>query len=205
MEHDMILTASSLDFHRQQQEKRSIHIGTLRPDIVMYGESHPCSEEIHHVTSYDIASHPDLVIVMGTSLSVEGICSLVKDVSRKSISTGSVARLFPDSFLTPHNIHPDLFDKSIVILINCTEPPHRMKRFIDYWVVGKTDDWSEICQRHWDPAYPENDTNLSEMCVPRSDVSDKSTPECVKELPHNAATISAGSIMTSNGKYLCAY
>jgi NAD-dependent SIR2 family protein deacetylase len=54
----------------------------------MYGDSHPFEEEIRAVTLHDIASHPDLMMVMGTSLTIPGICYLVKDISQKLHAEG---------------------------------------------------------------------------------------------------------------------
>lgn len=59
-------------------------IGFLRPNIVLYGENHPSCEFITQGLNTDaIRGRPDLFIIMGTSLKVDGVKKLVKSVSKQ--------------------------------------------------------------------------------------------------------------------------
>ncbi|KAF7550295.1 hypothetical protein G7046_g8059 [Stylonectria norvegica] len=60
--------------------KRSHGIGRLRPRFVLYNEFHPDEEAIGNVSSADLKSRPDAVIVVGTTLKVPGTRRLVKEL-----------------------------------------------------------------------------------------------------------------------------
>ncbi|ODV81665.1 DHS-like NAD/FAD-binding domain-containing protein [Suhomyces tanzawaensis NRRL Y-17324] len=57
------------------------NIGLLRPDIVLYGENHPQAEILAQGLNVDLKAKPDLLIVMGTSLKVDGVKKLIKSLS----------------------------------------------------------------------------------------------------------------------------
>lgn len=67
---------------REQKGKRCIGVGSLRPNIVLYGEEHPNGDLIGKCASRDLRSKPDMLIIVGTSLKVAGIRKLVKDMAR---------------------------------------------------------------------------------------------------------------------------
>lgn len=60
--------------------KRSHGIGRLRPRFVLYNEYNPDEEAIGNVSSADLKSRPDAVLVVGTSLKVPGTRRLVKEL-----------------------------------------------------------------------------------------------------------------------------
>ena len=60
--------------------KRSHGIGRLRPRFVLYNEYNPDEEAIGNVSSADLKSRPDAVIVVGTTLKVPGTRRLVKEM-----------------------------------------------------------------------------------------------------------------------------
>ncbi|KAI9840029.1 MAG: hypothetical protein M1819_000221 [Sarea resinae] len=60
--------------------KRSHGIGKLRPRIVLYNEYNPDEEAIGAVTTADLRSRPDAVIVVGTSLKVPGVKRIVREM-----------------------------------------------------------------------------------------------------------------------------
>ena len=64
---------------RQERGDRATTAGTLRPAIVLYGEEHVYEDFIHRLIEQDMASSPDLMIVMGTALKVSGVQALVRD------------------------------------------------------------------------------------------------------------------------------
>lgn len=64
---------------RVAQGKRPTHVGSLRPNIVLYNEPHPQAEIIGKIAHHDATrSAPDLMLIFGTSLKVLGLKRLVK-------------------------------------------------------------------------------------------------------------------------------
>lgn len=57
-------------------------IGILRPDIVLYGENHPQSEILAKGLNIDLSMRCDLLLIMGTSLKVDGVKKLVRSLSK---------------------------------------------------------------------------------------------------------------------------
>ncbi|KAJ3148613.1 hypothetical protein HDU86_007366 [Geranomyces michiganensis] len=97
--------------------KRLLAVGTLRPNIVLYNEHHAKGEQIASLAAYDIKKHPDLLVIMGTSLNVVGIKRLVKDLAK--------------------SVHER---NGIVVFINSTEVGREWDNIIDYHIQGATDD-----------------------------------------------------------------
>lgn len=97
-------------------------VGVMRPNIVMYGEPHPCGEFIGKATRRDIAQgRPDLLLVMGTSLRVSGIKRLVKDIAGAVHERGGK-----------------------VVYVNATAPARsEWVHWVDYHVQGDSDQWVE--------------------------------------------------------------
>jgi NAD-dependent histone deacetylase SIR2 len=58
---------------RQAQGRRALTVGALRPDILLYNQVHAESDNIAALMNRDIASNPDMLIVMGTSLKIPGV------------------------------------------------------------------------------------------------------------------------------------
>lgn len=63
-------------------------IGVLRPDIVLYGENHPQSELLAKGLNIDLAMKSDCVLIMGTSLKVDGVKKLVRSLAKAVHSRG---------------------------------------------------------------------------------------------------------------------
>ena len=106
---------------REARGKRSLRIGSLTPNIVLYNDPtpHPSTATTSKVISADLARKPDLLLIFGTSLKVHGIKKLVKDFA-KTIRA----------------------NKGIVIFINKVElAKTEWKNVIDYWVEGDCDLW----------------------------------------------------------------
>ncbi|KAK9764988.1 NAD-dependent deacetylase hst3 [Basidiobolus ranarum] len=105
---------------REQRGKRSITIGSLRPDIVLYNEHHPMGDIIGQMQQADLRRKPDLLIIMGTTLKVCGFKNLVKEMAK--------------------TVHQS--KKGKVIFVNKTElPTKEWEGIIDYFVIGETDKW----------------------------------------------------------------
>ena len=67
---------------REATGKRGLCIGALRPNIVLYGEDNPANTAITPLAPFDIASGPDILLVMGTSLKVFGLQKMVRDFAK---------------------------------------------------------------------------------------------------------------------------
>ena len=107
---------------RQDRGKRGTKIGTLRPNVVLYGEEHPDADAIGEITTHDLSLSPDLLLVLGTSLHVHGLRTLVREFSK--------------------TVHARPGKQGKVIFINNTKPAESVwKDFFDYWVGMDCDRW----------------------------------------------------------------
>ncbi|EJD41635.1 DHS-like NAD/FAD-binding domain-containing protein [Auricularia subglabra TFB-10046 SS5] len=110
---------------------RAVHVGCLRPAIVLNNEVHPGAEEIGEYCAADIARRPDLLLILGTSLRTHGLKGIVKDFARAL-----------------HASKEDLAGHRVVY-VNKTAPPAEMKGVIDVYVSGVIDDWVERVMDEW--------------------------------------------------------
>lgn len=78
-------------------------LGRLRPNIVLYGENHPFSEIITMGLNSDLKARPDLFLIMGTSLKVHGVKSLVKSMSQAVHSKNGIVVLVNKDILSGWN------------------------------------------------------------------------------------------------------
>ncbi|KAI3629610.1 hypothetical protein MIR68_011045 [Amoeboaphelidium protococcarum] len=76
---------------RERASKRSLPIGILRPDIILYSEHHSACDTIGQCWESDLKKRPDLLLVMGTTLKVAGIKTLVRDFARQVKSLDDIA------------------------------------------------------------------------------------------------------------------
>ncbi|KAK6458835.1 DHS-like NAD/FAD-binding domain-containing protein, partial [Scheffersomyces xylosifermentans] len=97
------------------------NIGLLRPDIVLYGEHHPQSEILAQGLNVDLRAKPDLLIVMGTSLKVDGVKKLVKSLSASIHDKGGK-----------------------VIFINKTPLSKQWENYFDYEILSDCDSFVRI-------------------------------------------------------------
>jgi NAD-dependent SIR2 family protein deacetylase len=67
---------------RQSTGKRGLSVGVLRPNIVLYGESNPSDHLLGPLVPFDIASGPEVLIIMGTSLRVHGLKKVIRDFAK---------------------------------------------------------------------------------------------------------------------------
>ncbi|KAF4813868.1 NAD-dependent protein deacetylase hst4 [Colletotrichum siamense] len=113
-----------IDTLRTQYEQRRSHgIGRLRPRMVLYNEFNPDEEAIGKVSSVDLKSRPDAVIVVGTSLKIPGVRRLVKELCQvtRSRRDGFTAWINTDSE-PQHNDFKDCWD--LVVRGKCDDVAH---------------------------------------------------------------------------------
>ncbi|KAK4095786.1 DHS-like NAD/FAD-binding domain-containing protein [Parathielavia hyrcaniae] len=103
---------------RTARGKRATAIGTLRPDIVLYDELDPRADLISAIARRDLLLRPDVLLIMGTSLTTHGVKNLVRDFAKV--------------------IHKRA---GKVVFVNLTEPAKSWDGVIDYWVEWDCDAW----------------------------------------------------------------
>ena len=119
----------AIDKDRQDRGKRGTRVGTLRPNIVLYGEEHPSADAVGAISAHDLALSPDTLLILGTSLHVHGLKVLVKEFAK--------------------SVHARANGKGKVIFVNLTRPTESMWRdVIDYWVSMDCDEWVATMKRH---------------------------------------------------------
>jgi NAD-dependent histone deacetylase SIR2 len=109
------------NFHfeaRKEAGMRLLPIGQLRPSMVMLDEIHPQGEEIAHLIRGDELSSPDLLLMLGTSLEVDGPKKLLRQFVRPVRRQGGK-----------------------IIYVNRLKPPSDCSTLIDYWVQWEVDEW----------------------------------------------------------------
>ncbi|MCJ1245773.1 hypothetical protein MMC30_002977 [Trapelia coarctata] len=110
------------DEDRKHRGKRSIAVGSLRPNVVLYGEEHPAADTLSALTTHDLRFGPDVLLILGTSLKVHGLKVLVREHAKA--------------------VHRKIGKKGKVIFVNLTPPPGSVwKNVIDYWVAMDCDEW----------------------------------------------------------------
>lgn len=91
--------------------------------MLLYGEEHPNGKEIGKLATKD-ESKVDCLIIMGTSLKIPGIKSLIKKFSRAARSRGGY-----------------------IILVNKTDViTKEWNGVIDYQIEGACDDWVRMVE-----------------------------------------------------------
>lgn len=92
---------------RFQQGKRQLSgVGYLRPNIVLYGENHPSGDIISQGINLDLnRGKPDFLIIMGTSLKVDGVKRVVKQVSKQVHERGGLVILVNKTKIADSNWH----------------------------------------------------------------------------------------------------
>lgn len=104
---------------REERGKRALGVGKLRPDIVLYGEEHPQSDMIGTIVQHDLSLGPDMLLILGTSLRVHGLKTVVREFAKAVHSKGGK-----------------------VVFVNFTKPPDSVwSDIIDFWVQSDCDAW----------------------------------------------------------------
>ncbi|KZF23326.1 DHS-like NAD/FAD-binding domain-containing protein, partial [Xylona heveae TC161] len=115
-------TCLGKDQDRRLRGKRGLPVGFLRPNVVLYGEEHPNADLLSPIITHDLASAPDVLLILGTSLQVHGLKVLVKEFAKAVHARGRGA--------------------GKVIFVNNTKPAESAwNGIIDYWVGMDCDTW----------------------------------------------------------------
>ena len=122
-----LCAASNQD--RQDRGKRGTKIGTLRPNVVLYGEEHPSADTVGEITASDLTMSPDVLLILGTSLHVHGLKTMVKEFAKA--------------------VHAKAGGKGKVVFVNLTRPSESVwKGVLDYWVSMDCDVWVDSMRKH---------------------------------------------------------
>ncbi len=107
---------------RQATGKRGLATGSLRPNIVLYGEDHPSNTLLTPLIPFDAGCQPEVLVIMGTSLKVFGLQKIVREFAKA--------------------IHSHKSGKGRVIFVNRTRPAESVwDGIIDEFVAMDCDEW----------------------------------------------------------------
>ncbi|OBT86535.1 hypothetical protein VE02_04328 [Pseudogymnoascus sp. 03VT05] len=114
---------------REGKGRRSLAVGRLRPDIVLYGEEHPSAHLVGPIITHDLSLGPDILLILGTSMRVHGLKVMVREFAKAVHGRGGS-----------------------VVFVNQTKPPDSIwGEVIDYWVEWDCDAWvADLKQRKGD-------------------------------------------------------
>jgi NAD-dependent SIR2 family protein deacetylase len=101
---------------RVMKGKRSLSIGTLRPDVLLYGEPHPDDGGILEAVENVLRRCPDLVLIVGTKLEIPGAQSIAANFCHAARSVGGAS-----------------------FWISKEEPMSDVKALCDYVLIGDCD------------------------------------------------------------------
>lgn len=106
---------------RIEAGKRSLPVGFLRPNIVLYNEMHPNGDYITNCVNEDLKRNPSIILVVGTSLKILGLKKILNQFAKTAKLNSQTSQ---------------------VVYINKT--PLKTKSFInifDLELVGDCDSW----------------------------------------------------------------
>ena len=107
---------------RQATGKRGLAVGSLRPNIVLYGEDHPSNTLLTPLIPFDANCLPEVLVIMGTSLKVFGLQKIVREFANA--------------------VHSHKNGKGRVVFVNRTRPAESVwEGVIDDFVAMDCDDW----------------------------------------------------------------
>ena len=96
---------------------------------MLYGEEHPCADAVGEMTASDLTMKPDVLLILGTSLHVHGLKTMVREFAKA--------------------VHAKAGGKGRVIFINLTRPSESVwKDVLDYWVSMDCDAWVSSMRKH---------------------------------------------------------
>lgn len=102
----------------ESRPSRNARSGVIKPLIALYeDQDYPYQDTIQTIIETDCTSPPDLVMVMGTSLKVQSVQNLIRDMA---------------------------WNASKVIFVNIEAPQSTAESLFTHHVRGKTDDWAGL-------------------------------------------------------------
>jgi NAD-dependent SIR2 family protein deacetylase len=130
-------------------EKRSRGIGELRPSIILYGEEHPSGEAIGRVLMHDLNHLEEcsqsggsvLVMVVGTSLKVAGIKTMVRDFSKVHRAEQSTSVMDAQGH---HGIGATSVVKCIYLSMEYPSPSRQWEGVFDTWLYGDLQQFARL-------------------------------------------------------------
>lgn len=127
-------SCSANSAEREGKGRRSLAVGRLRPDIVLYGEEHPSAHLVGPLITHDLSLNPDILLILGTSMRVHGLKVMVREFAKAVHGRGGS-----------------------VVFVNQTKPPDSIwGDVIDYWVEWDCDAWvADLKQRRGDIWLPQ--------------------------------------------------
>ncbi|ERF70496.1 hypothetical protein EPUS_07352 [Endocarpon pusillum Z07020] len=166
---------------RQERGKRGVAVGSLRPNIVLYGEEHPSNQLLAPLVPFDLGSGPEILIIMGTSLKVHGLQKVVREFAKK--------------------IHARKDGKGKVIFVNRTKPAESVwENVIDSYVAMDCDDWvMDLKRRRQDLWWRQGELDLKttkpttkkRKCTTDDSPTPSKRPKIVVEVPTRRRTMTA--------------
>ena len=143
---------------RQDRGKRGTKMGTLRPNVVLYGEEHPFADAVGKITASDLRMNPDVLLIVGTSLHVHGLKTMIREFAKA--------------------VHAKAGGKGKVIFVNLTRPSESVwKDVLDYWVSMDCDAWVDSMRKHRPDMFQSQP--VLKMQVKKSD--DKQIPKAIAD------------------------
>ncbi|KAI8844170.1 DHS-like NAD/FAD-binding domain-containing protein [Chytridium lagenaria] len=113
---------------RTSRGKRGTAVGALRPNVVLYGEHHEGGAAIAQTALFDTTRRRfDVLLVMGTSLKVDGVRKLVRDLAAGCRTRGGK-----------------------VVLVNRNALGKEWDNVFDYLLLGDCDTVVEELGREWE-------------------------------------------------------
>ncbi|KAH6661457.1 DHS-like NAD/FAD-binding domain-containing protein [Plectosphaerella plurivora] len=103
---------------RKDAGKRRCASGILLPDVRLYNEEHPDGDLIAEAVRHDLGQQPDVLLIMGTSLSVPGVKGLVRVLGNAVRDNGGRT-----------------------VLVNRDPPPPALRGLVD-WLAMDCDEWA---------------------------------------------------------------
>lgn len=133
---------------RELNGRRRTAVGWMRPNVVLYGEPHPEAEEIGTRINRDLKKRPDCLVVIGTSLAVTGIKTLVRDFAQEVKGNGGY-----------------------VIFINKTAPAKIPGFQADYFIKGDCDAYMRDLAVRWPSLWSKSKQSTVDFKVQKRSVT----------------------------------
>lgn len=116
-----------------------------QPNIVLYGEEHPLAEKIGSLTSADLRSNPDIMIILGTSLKVFGLKRIVREFARAVHARGGKV-IYVNNTPAAYSTWKDIIDYHVDMDCDAWVADVKKRRF-DIWERQLTLDLGKVTKK----------------------------------------------------------